>query len=74
MKIKFCWSILSGLDPSFGVGNTGQLHSYSLQEQSSGLKTLTICSGCWERCLHMGGREGQAALNPMLNKLASFLN
>ena len=27
-----------------------------------------------ERCLHIGGREGQAALNPVLNKLASILN
>ena len=52
-----------------------QLHSYSLREQSSAQKALcTICSGRWERCLHIGGREGQAALNPVLNNLASFLN
>ena len=34
----------------------------------------TICSEPWEMCLHIVGREDQAALNPVFNKRASFLN
>ena len=52
-----------------------KFHAYRLGLQSSAQKDLcSICRERWERCLHIGGKEGQVDLNPMLNYLESFLN